>query len=70
MGGSDYIQPDELRAGKFLTSGCDANPERVDAAKKTVHAMSDSYKNEFPAGPEKVSGGERERERERERARK
>ncbi|GMI37919.1 hypothetical protein TrCOL_g8818 [Triparma columacea] len=48
VGGSDYIGSDDLKEGRFLTSGCDPNPQRVTAATQALHQISSTYTNLVP----------------------
>ena len=48
VGGSDYIGSDDLKEGRFLTSGCDSNPQRVTAATQALHQISSTYTNLVP----------------------
>ena len=45
IGGSDYIQKDELKNGAFR-GVCEANEQRVDAAMASFQEMSSVYKKE------------------------
>ncbi|GMH53457.1 hypothetical protein TrRE_jg4145, partial [Triparma retinervis] len=48
VGGSDYIDSDDLREGRFLTSGCDPNLKRVEAATQALHQISSTYTGLIP----------------------
>ena len=45
IGGSDYINKDQLKTGAFLET-CDANEARVEAASKSFQQMSSLYRQE------------------------
>ncbi|GMH76207.1 hypothetical protein TrST_g9485 [Triparma strigata] len=53
VGGSEYVQDSDLKDNLYLdATTCNAQPSRVEAAKKSMHKMSKTYKSEFPDGPE------------------
>jgi glycine/D-amino acid oxidase-like deaminating enzyme len=45
IGGSDYISTSQLKAGAFRGT-CEANKDRVEAARQAFEAMSSLYKKE------------------------
>ncbi|GMH47644.1 hypothetical protein TL16_g00112, partial [Triparma laevis f. inornata] len=53
VGGSNYVQDSDLKDYLYLdATTCNAQPSRVEAAKRSMHKMSQTYKSAFPEGPE------------------